>query len=161
MQSFSAGFTTQRDSTLNFGTVALSLGVGYFCVATWYMGSWEWNETRSSSLGSARSGVCLIQCKAPRTKNLNSILSREALFFLVTTIMIVLGLVAIDKAIAIAEYQIASSPGTAKQFLPLRQLVLLHFYDQPEFYNFSFLQGVDHAVQVVSQRSQSFYMGSA
>lgn len=88
-------------------------------------------------------------------------LSREALFFLVTNVMIVMGLVAIDHAVAIAEYRIASSPGPGKQFPSYGKLVLSYIlaWDVPR--ESHFLRGLSNAVELVSQKSQSMFIGSA
>lgn len=75
--------------------------------------------------------------------------------------MIVFGLAAIDHAVAIAEYQIASSPGVVKQFPSFSKLMLLYLSDRPEHQDLHFLQGLALAVDMVSQKSQSMYTGSA
>ncbi|KAK5996757.1 Bifunctional lycopene cyclase/phytoene synthase [Cladobotryum mycophilum] len=85
----------------------------------------------------------------------------EFVFFWVTNIMVVFGLVAIDHAIAIAEYQIASSPGSVKQFPSYGNLILLYVSSRSDTHDSHFLEGLTEAVRTVSQKSQSMYMGSA
>lgn len=75
--------------------------------------------------------------------------------------MIILGLVAFDHAVAIAEYNIASAPETVRHFPSIRELVVSYIFDRPDSRSQDFLQGLTNAVGVVSRKSQSMYMGSA
>ncbi|KAL6412515.1 phytoene synthase [Ilyonectria robusta] len=85
----------------------------------------------------------------------------EAIFFFVTNVMVIFGLVAIDHAIAIAEHQIASSLETMEQFPSFGRLVMLYCFGRPEDHNLPFLEGLAKAVHKVSLKSQSMYTGSA
>ncbi|PHH59967.1 hypothetical protein CDD81_2326 [Ophiocordyceps australis] len=85
----------------------------------------------------------------------------EAVFFLVTNVMIVLGIVTMDYVMAIAEYQIAKSPDIRERNPSLLGHIMLALGDWPQDEGFNFLKGLRHAVKVVSGKSQSMYMGSA
>jgi hypothetical protein len=75
--------------------------------------------------------------------------------------MIVLGLVAIDNAIAMAEYDIASSSEPGKQFPSFAKVMFLYLTNRDGEYNEEFLQGLTDAVQNLTRKSQSMHMGSA
>ncbi|KJZ76523.1 hypothetical protein HIM_04252 [Hirsutella minnesotensis 3608] len=92
---------------------------------------------------------------------LGSLEVEEALFFFVTNMMIVVGLVAIDHAVAIAEYHIASSPESGKQFPSYGRLLILYILDLDMPHESQFLRGLSDAVELVSQKSQSMLVGSA
>lgn len=75
--------------------------------------------------------------------------------------MVVFGLVAIDHAVAIAELQIASSTRTPESLPSFGRIVFSYFSNRPMNDDIDFLQGLNQAVDVVSQKSQSMYIGSA
>ncbi len=75
--------------------------------------------------------------------------------------MIVMGMVAVDHAVAVAEYRVANSPGPGRKVPSLGRLLLSYLTDRNETYDPQFLHGLTSAVEVVSSRSQSMYMGSA
>ncbi|RDA95316.1 hypothetical protein CP533_3533 [Ophiocordyceps camponoti-saundersi (nom. inval.)] len=83
----------------------------------------------------------------------------EAVFFFATNLMIVFGLATIDYYIALEEYQMASSRGPGRQFPSLGRL-LLRYGERPEL-DLGFIEGLAGAVESVSCKSQSMYMGSA
>ncbi|KAF4592371.1 phytoene synthase [Ophiocordyceps camponoti-floridani] len=80
----------------------------------------------------------------------------EAVFFFVTNLMIVMGLVTVDYHIAMEEYQMARSPSPGKRFPSLTRL--LRGCKEPDA---DFIRGLADAVDVVSSKSQTMYMGSA
>ena len=86
---------------------------------------------------------------------------REALFFFVTNIMIVFGLVAIDQVVAVAEYQAATAPGIPEKHQSPARLLILSCSDWQREADLRFLHGLAQAVDLVSEKSQSMYMGSA
>lgn len=74
--------------------------------------------------------------------------------------MVVLGLVAIDHAIAMAEYQAASSPGAEKRFPSFLKVMLFYITNRDKKENEGFQQGLTNAVQKLAKKSQSMHMGS-
>ncbi|RHZ66742.1 uncharacterized protein CDV56_108150 [Aspergillus thermomutatus] len=85
----------------------------------------------------------------------------EALFFLLTNTMIVLGLVAVDHAVAIAQYEIASGSTSSSEMPSFQKLFSMYMIDRRMEHDERFLESLADAVQRVASRSQSMYMGSA
>lgn len=75
--------------------------------------------------------------------------------------MIVFGLVTVDHAIAIAEYQNAVSVASERQLPSFLKLAISYFVDLPKSLDYAFLEGLSAAVQKLAQKSQSMYLGSA
>ncbi|RDA84884.1 hypothetical protein CP532_2109 [Ophiocordyceps camponoti-leonardi (nom. inval.)] len=73
--------------------------------------------------------------------------------------MIVFGLVTIDYYIAIEEYEMARSPGPGHRFPSLGRLLLRS--GERQKFDLGFIRGLADAVDSVSSKSQSMYMGSA
>ncbi|PHH82737.1 hypothetical protein CDD82_4993 [Ophiocordyceps australis] len=108
------------------------------------------------------SGVWAIEAKTKLNIQVFGALEiEEAVFFFVTNMMIVLGMVTMDYTMAIAEYQIARSPDMRGRNPSLLGHIRLALGDWPEDHGLHFLKGLTHAVKVVSGKSQSMYMGSA
>ncbi|KAK6831600.1 Bifunctional lycopene cyclase/phytoene synthase [Aspergillus parasiticus] len=84
----------------------------------------------------------------------------EVLFFLITNIMIVFGLVCIDYAIAMATCELAQSP-QAVQSLPSYFRVLVRFVTNKYHPDKRFVTSLGKAVERLAASSQSMYMGSA
>ncbi|PHH77136.1 hypothetical protein CDD80_904 [Ophiocordyceps camponoti-rufipedis] len=86
----------------------------------------------------------------------------EVVFFFVTNLMIVMGLVTVDYHIAMEEYQMARSPGPGKRFPSLTRLLRrCLFRESCREPDADFIRGLADAVDVVSTKSQTMYMGSA
>lgn len=86
---------------------------------------------------------------------------REAVFFLCTNLMIVIALGAVDHGIAIAEYQIAATPRSKRDFPSFSELSIIYLKDRNGPFNQEFLRCVSDAVRTVAQKSQTMYTGSA
>ncbi|KAE8415083.1 Lycopene beta-cyclase [Aspergillus pseudocaelatus] len=84
----------------------------------------------------------------------------EVLFFLITNIMIVFGLVCIDYAIAMATCEIAQSPKAVQRF-PSYFRVLAQFVTNKYHPDKRFVTNLGMAVERLVASSQSMYMGSA
>lgn len=85
---------------------------------------------------------------------------REALFFLLTNMMIVFGIAVSDFAIALTYGRLASSPGTINT--PLSYYHVLHdFVRLPHTLNDDFVASIDESVCRLAISSQSMYIGSA
>lgn len=87
-------------------------------------------------------------------------MKREALFFFVTNTMIVFGLVAMDQVIAVSEYYAAKPEATAKP-PSLARCLVLSCSDWQQDRDGAFLRTLSEAVDTVSRKSQSMFMGSA
>ncbi|EGD87670.1 hypothetical protein H112_04137 [Trichophyton rubrum D6] len=84
----------------------------------------------------------------------------EALFFLVTNVMIVLGIAGMDNAIALFEYKAFVS--TAVGETPcISRLLTLFFMRSHHHCDTNVLQEMLEAVTLLKQKSQSMYLGSA
>ncbi|KAI9925095.1 hypothetical protein MW887_006503 [Aspergillus wentii] len=83
----------------------------------------------------------------------------EALFFLVTNVMIILGQMAIDNAVALATYKVAISE--LASFPSFGELIALYIRERSAKVDEDFVDGLSDAVQRLAQKSQSMYMGSA
>ena len=64
-------------------------------------------------------------------------------------------------AFAIAEYQMAATPGKKREFPSTLELLLLYFRERNSQFDETFLQNLADAVQKVAQKSQTMYTGSA
>lgn len=84
---------------------------------------------------------------------------REAIFFVVTNIMIVLGQMAIDNAIALGIYNMGTTSKT--EFPSYGQLFTQFITRRDEELNMKYIHDLGDAVMRLKQRSQSMYMGSA
>ncbi|OGM47838.1 phytoene synthase [Aspergillus bombycis] len=84
----------------------------------------------------------------------------EVLFFLVTNMMIVFGLVCIDHAIAMATCELAQS-SEAVQSLPSYFRVFAQFMTNRYHPDARFVVSLGNAVERLAASSQSLYMGSA
>ncbi|PIG87635.1 phytoene synthase [Aspergillus arachidicola] len=84
----------------------------------------------------------------------------EVLFFLITNIMIVFGLVCIDYAIAMATCELAQSPEAVQSF-PSYLRVLVRFVTNKYHPDKRFVTSLGKAVERLTASSQSMYMGSA
>ncbi|RAH60213.1 phytoene synthase [Aspergillus piperis CBS 112811] len=83
----------------------------------------------------------------------------EAIFFVVTNIMIVLGQMAIDNAIALGIYNMGITSET--EFPSYGQLFTQFITRRNEELNMKYIHDLRDAVMRLKQRSQSMYMGSA
>ncbi|RAK89758.1 terpenoid synthase [Aspergillus costaricaensis CBS 115574] len=84
--------------------------------------------------------------------------NREALFFLVTNMMIVLGLIGIDYAYALQEYKSLSRPAADKGITLRTALSLLC---SPPSIDESLISALSQAVYRLQEKSQSMFLGSA
>ncbi|RAL17586.1 Lycopene beta-cyclase [Aspergillus homomorphus CBS 101889] len=85
----------------------------------------------------------------------------EALFFLATNTMIVLGLIAVDHAIATAQYQIAAVPDEKNKAFPSFWALLVGYLRRDDIYDAAFITELLDAVNTLQKKSQSMYMASA
>lgn len=89
------------------------------------------------------------------------VIIREALFFLITNVMVVFGLVTVDHAVAIAEYDtVMSKPADSRQ-PSLARIFWSYMTSQSRSLDIRFLEGLNAAIEKLSQKSQSMYLGSA
>ncbi|PYH67439.1 terpenoid synthase [Aspergillus vadensis CBS 113365] len=84
--------------------------------------------------------------------------NREALFFLVTNMMIVLGLIGIDYAYALQEYKSLTRPAADKGTTLRTALSLLC---SPPSIDESLISALSQAVYRLQEKSQSMFLGSA
>ncbi|KAB8221220.1 Lycopene beta-cyclase [Aspergillus novoparasiticus] len=84
----------------------------------------------------------------------------EVLFFLITNILIVFGLVCIDYAIAMATCELVQSPEAVQSF-PSYFRVLVRFVTNKYHPDKRFVTSLGKAVERLAASSQSMYMGSA
>ncbi|PYH70974.1 Lycopene beta-cyclase [Aspergillus vadensis CBS 113365] len=84
----------------------------------------------------------------------------EALFFLLTNMMIVFGVSVSDFAIALTHGRLASSPGTIKA-PPSYKNILYDFVRLPHTLDDDFVACIDESVCRLAVSSQSMYIGSA
>ncbi|KAH6620191.1 Squalene/phytoene synthase-domain-containing protein [Boeremia exigua] len=84
----------------------------------------------------------------------------EALFFLVTNMLIVFGLVAFDNAIAILHTFPALFPNPAPQ-LPSPVVLIQALFVSPKKYDDARLEGLREAVHRLKRKSRSFYLASS
>ncbi|KAF3481707.1 phytoene synthase [Arthroderma uncinatum] len=84
----------------------------------------------------------------------------EALFFLVTNLMVVLGLSAIDNAVALFEYNAFISTDAVGQMPSILQLIA-PFLKSSHQYDTTVLREISQAVSLLQKKSQSMYLGSA
>ncbi|KAJ5561375.1 phytoene synthase [Penicillium sp. DV-2018c] len=85
---------------------------------------------------------------------------REALFFFVTNLMIVFGLVAIDNAIALHEYRGFMSTDPVGETPSIVHLVVPFIKDNRK-YDLDLLRSLSQAVSILRMKSQSMWLGSA
>lgn len=85
---------------------------------------------------------------------------REALFFFVTNLMIVFGLVAMDNAIALHEYKALISINPVGETPSIPRLVIPFLNDNVQ-YDLNLLRDLSQAVSILQKKSQSMYLGSA
>lgn len=84
--------------------------------------------------------------------------SREALFFLVSNMMVVLGLVGCDYAYALQEYESLSQPAS-DVYITLRKALSL--LARPLPIDASLISALSQAVYRLQEKSQSMFLGSA
>ncbi|PHH79718.1 hypothetical protein CDD80_3961 [Ophiocordyceps camponoti-rufipedis] len=85
----------------------------------------------------------------------------EAFFFLITNVLIVMGLVAIDHAVALAEYDAAASPADKLHLPSYGSIMISYLRGRREPLDLVFLQSLADAVDLTSKKSQSMFIGSA
>nr|WDW19273.1 terpene cyclase [Penicillium meliponae] len=85
----------------------------------------------------------------------------EAIFFLVSNIMVVFGLISVDHGIAIAEYETVASDSASKATPSLYRIAWQYLAGPKKFYDLGFLRGLSAAIDKLAQKSQSMYLGSA
>ncbi|EFQ99083.1 phytoene synthase [Nannizzia gypsea CBS 118893] len=84
----------------------------------------------------------------------------EALFFLVTNVMVVFGIAAMHNAAALFEYKAFISTTAMGDTPSIYQLITL-FLTSSRLYDTNVLQEMSQAVTLLKQKSQSMYLGSA
>lgn len=84
--------------------------------------------------------------------------NREALFFLVTNMMVVIGLIGCDYAYALQEYEFLSQPASDTYITLRRALSLLA---RPLPIDASLKTTLSQAVYCLQEKSQSMFLGSA
>ncbi|KAJ5128682.1 uncharacterized protein N7443_005801 [Penicillium atrosanguineum] len=85
----------------------------------------------------------------------------EAVFFLVTNVMVVLGLVTVDHALAMAEYDMVMTKPADSHQSSIAQIFWSYMTSQWRSFDVRFLEGLNAAIEKLSQKSQSMYLGSA
>lgn len=89
---------------------------------------------------------------------------RETIFFLISNVMVVLGMVTIDHAIALEQYRLfssGSSESSMKSFKSWTRASRSYLMGEKVYLNVEFLDGLHTAVKNLSKKSQSMYLGSA
>lgn len=86
---------------------------------------------------------------------------REATFFFLSNVMVVFGMVTMDHAIALAQYDIVTSDSPGKTLPSLGQIAWSYMAQQRKPLDVGFLDGLCGAVTELSRKSQSMYLGSA
>lgn len=89
------------------------------------------------------------------------IIKREALFFLMTNVMIVFGIITMDHALAIAEYDVIISNSVDRHRPSFSQIFCSYMSGQRRSFDTRFLKGLNAAIEKLSQKSQNMYLGSA
>jgi 15-cis-phytoene synthase/lycopene beta-cyclase len=74
--------------------------------------------------------------------------------------MIVMGLVAIDNAVALREYKVMTSANPVGETPSVVRLIV-PFLNDNQHYDLNLLQDISHAVTILQNKSQSMYLGSA
>ncbi|KAF4594780.1 phytoene synthase [Ophiocordyceps camponoti-floridani] len=93
---------------------------------------------------------------------LGSLDIEEAFFFFITSLLIVMGLVSIDHAVALAEYEAATSPAADELHLPsYGSIMISYLWRRRDPLDLVFLQSLAEAVDLTSKKSQSMFIGSA
>lgn len=78
-----------------------------------------------------------------------------------TNVMVVLGFVTMDHAIALAEYEDAiAAPGRNKS-QSFKQVVWNYMTHRKRSLDLGFLEGLSAAIDRLAEKSQSMYLGSA
>lgn len=75
--------------------------------------------------------------------------------------MVVFGMIAMDNAIALAQYDIATSELLGKPLPSFGRITWGYMTKQRKSLDFFFLSGLHEAVTELSRKSQSMYLGSA
>ncbi|KAI9808612.1 MAG: hypothetical protein M1825_003762 [Sarcosagium campestre] len=83
----------------------------------------------------------------------------EAVFFLVTNTLVVLGQIACDQTIAVIEAFPNAFP--ASSLIPSLQYSIRSIFLSPKDYDFDRIQGLGQAVRRLRNKSRSFYLASA
>ncbi|KAI1181310.1 hypothetical protein F4777DRAFT_585210 [Nemania sp. FL0916] len=83
----------------------------------------------------------------------------EAVFFLATNSLIVLGLVAFDRALAVLDAFPETYPGSSERVPPA--LLLKALLEDPSNYEMGRIRGIREAVDTLRRKSRSFYLASA
>jgi 15-cis-phytoene synthase/lycopene beta-cyclase len=86
---------------------------------------------------------------------------REALFFLMTNMMIVFGMTTIDHALAIAEYDMIICNLADSHRPSFFRIFWSYMTSQRRCFDTPFLKGLNAAIKKLSQKSQTMYLGSA
>lgn len=86
---------------------------------------------------------------------------REATFFFLSNAMVVLGMVTMDHAIALAQYDIVTSESPGRSLPSLGQIAWSYMAQHRKPLDVGFLDGLSAAVTELSRKSQSMYLGSA
>jgi 15-cis-phytoene synthase/lycopene beta-cyclase len=89
------------------------------------------------------------------------ILLREATFFFLSNVMVVLGMVTMDHAVALAQYDIVTSELPGRSLPSLGQIAWSYMAQKRKPLDVGFLDGLRAAVTELSRKSQSMYLGSA
>ncbi|KAJ6103338.1 Bifunctional lycopene cyclase/phytoene synthase [Penicillium sp. IBT 16267x] len=85
----------------------------------------------------------------------------EALFFLITNVMIVFGMTTIDHALAIAEYDVIICNSADRHRTSFFRKFWSYMTSQRRGFDTRFLKGLNAAIEKLSQKSQNMYLGSA
>ncbi|KAF7715187.1 terpene cyclase [Penicillium ucsense] len=85
----------------------------------------------------------------------------EATFFLLSNVMVVFGMVTMDHAIALAQYDVVTSDSPGRSLPSLGKMAYSYMAQQRKPLDEGFLDGLCAAVTELSRKSQSMYLGSA
>ncbi|KAJ5113870.1 Bifunctional lycopene cyclase/phytoene synthase [Penicillium angulare] len=85
----------------------------------------------------------------------------EAIFFLMSNVMVVFGMVAMDHAIALEQYDMLMSETSKRSWKSLGRASWSYLTAKRSQLNVGFLEGLYAAVKKLSEKSQSMYLGSA
>ncbi|KAJ5379703.1 Bifunctional lycopene cyclase/phytoene synthase [Penicillium cataractarum] len=85
----------------------------------------------------------------------------EATFFFLSNVMVVFGMVTMDHAIALAQYDIVISESPGRSLPPIAQIAWSYMAQRRKPLDVGFLDGLRAAVTELSRKSQSMYLGSA
>ncbi|OJJ85290.1 uncharacterized protein ASPGLDRAFT_1515831 [Aspergillus glaucus CBS 516.65] len=127
--------------------LAICIPTAYlWCVDTIALGNGTWVIENNTKLGIQLWGWLDIE---------------EALFFLVTNVMIVMGQMATDNAIALAVYNMATTDEKVSECPSFGQSVIVFIEGHNNPLDLAYINALGDAVERLKQRSQSMYLGSA